>query len=168
SDTGGSLRNPAAYANVYGFRPSQGRVPKLPGPERLFQQLGTAGAMGRTRADVPRLFAVQAGHDPRSPPSFADDRNGFGRPARPAAQPIRVGWLADLDGYLPMEEGILPLCEAALREFEGAGARVESLGRAAVGVAPEAVWEAWMRLRSLLVGGSLAGHYNDPSRRELL
>src|SRR5690606_37928640 len=47
-------------------------------------------------------------------------------------------------------------------------ARVESLGRAALGVSPESVWEAWMRLRSLLVGGSLSAHYKDPVRSQLL
>src|SRR5690606_38356391 len=167
SDMGGSLRNPAAYANVYGFRPSQGRVPKYPAPERFFQQLGTEGPMGRTITDVARLLAVQAGHDARAPLSL-DDGDELGLPLVPPARPIRVGWLADLDGYLPMEEGILPLCEAALAAFETAGARVEPLGRATLGVTPEAVWEAWMRLRSLLVGGSLAAHYNDPARRGML
>ncbi len=166
SDMGGSLRNPAAYANVYGFRPSQGRVPKYPAPERFFQQLGVEGPMGRTVADVAKLFAVQAGQDPRAPLSL--DGDGFELPLAAPARPIRVGWLGDLDGYLPMEAGILPLCEAALHDFEAAGARVEPLGRAALGVAPESVWEAWMRLRSLLVGGSLSAHYNNPSRRELL
>jgi len=168
SDMGGSLRNPAAYANVYGFRPSQGRVPKHPAPERFFQQLGTEGPMGRSVADIARLFAVQAGYDPRSPLSLDGDGADFDRPLERPAQPIRVGWLGDLDAYLPMEEGILPLCETALREFEAAGARVESLGRAALGVSPESVWEAWMRLRSLLVGGSLSAHYKDPVRSQLL
>ncbi|MFA7504572.1 MAG: amidase [Burkholderiaceae bacterium] len=167
SDMGGSLRNPAAYANVYGFRPSQGVVPKYPAPERFFQQLGTEGPMGRTVTDVAKLFAVQAGHDPRAPLSFGEGAD-FDRPLERPAQPIRVGWLGDLDGYLPMEEGILGLCETALAAFEGAGARIEPLARAALGVAPEAVWEAWMCLRSLLVGGSLSAHYENPSRRELL
>lgn len=167
SDMGGSLRNPAAYANVYGFRPSQGRVPKYPAPERFFQQLGTEGPMGRTVTDVARLLAVQAGPDARAPLSLDGD-GGAGLSAATPARPVRIGWLADLDGYLPMEAGILPLCEAALAAFETAGARVEPLGRAALGVAPESVWEAWIRLRSLLVGGSLAAHYKDPARRELL
>lgn len=166
SDMGGSLRNPAAYANVYGFRPSQGRVPKYPAPERFFQQFGTEGSMGRTVTDVAKLLAVQAGHDPRAPLSLD---GGFDPdlPAEPP-QPIRVGWLADLDGYLPMEEGILSLCEAALARFESAGARVEPLGHGALGVSPAAAWDAWMRLRSLVVGGSLAAYYRDPARRELL
>lgn len=166
SDMGGSLRNPAAYANVYGFRPSQGRVPKYPAVERFFQQLGTEGPMGRTVTDIAKLLAVQAGHDPRVPLSLD---GGFDPALSPgAARPIRIGWLADLDGYLPMEEGILALCESALAAFETAGARVEPLGRAALGLAPEAVWDAWMQLRSLMVGGSLAALYKDPSRRALL
>src|SRR5690606_18319876 len=177
SDMGGSLRNPAAYANVYGFRPSQGRVPKYPAPERFFQQLGTEGPMGRTVTDVARLLAVQAGRDPRvplsldgafdpglSPDGAFDPGLSPGRPERP----IRVGWLADLAGYLPMEDGIVPLCEAALATFETAGARGEHLGRAALGVAPEAVWAARMQPRRLVGGGSLLALYKDPARRALL
>lgn len=168
SDMGGSLRNPAAYANVYGFRPSLGRVPRYPAPERYFQQLATEGPMGRTVADIARLLAIQAGHDPRAPLSLAGDGSDFLPPLPAPAHPVRIGWLGDLDGHLPMEEGVLALCETALRAFEPAGVRVEALGRAALGVAPESVWEAWISLRSLLVGGSLAAHYDDPRRRALL
>ncbi|MBN0217579.1 amidase, partial [Pseudomonas aeruginosa] len=67
SDMIGSLRNPAAYNNVYGFRPSQGRVPHGPQAELFVQQLATEGPMGRSVADLARLLATQAGYDPRSP-----------------------------------------------------------------------------------------------------
>ncbi|WP_310678032.1 amidase family protein, partial [Burkholderia multivorans] len=60
SDFGGSLRNPAAFCNIYGFRPSQGRVPRWPGVDVYMQQLGIEGPMGRTVGDVAQLLAIQA------------------------------------------------------------------------------------------------------------
>lgn len=168
SDMGGSLRNPAAYGNIYGFRPSMGRVPKHPAPERFFQQLGTEGPMGRTVTDIARLFAILAGSDPRTPLALAGDGSAFIHVPEWQSEPIRVGWLADLDGYLPMETGVLALCETALGAFEGAGARVEPVAPTALGPAPEDIWIAWVQLRSLLVGGTLRAFYENPAQRELL
>src|SRR5437762_435065 len=67
----GSLRNPAAWNNVFGFRPSQGRVPMWPAADAWVTQLSTEGPMGRTVRDVARLLEVQAGYDPRAPLSIA-------------------------------------------------------------------------------------------------
>ena len=60
SDMGGSLRNPASFCNVVGFRPSIGRVPPKQG-FGWFGRLSTAGAMARSVADAALLFSVQAG-----------------------------------------------------------------------------------------------------------
>jgi hypothetical protein len=57
SDFAGSLRNPAAFCNVYGFRPSEGRVPYGPTGEVFVQQLGYEGAMGRTVKDIAMLLS---------------------------------------------------------------------------------------------------------------
>ena len=65
SDTGGSLRNPAAFCNVVGFRPSPGRVPSRTGDP--WADLSTAGPMARTVDDVALLFSVLAGPDARVP-----------------------------------------------------------------------------------------------------
>ncbi|MCB2034054.1 MAG: amidase, partial [Ottowia sp.] len=52
SDFMGSLRNPAAWNNIFGFRPSQGRVPMWPAQDVWISQLGTEGPMGRSVRDV--------------------------------------------------------------------------------------------------------------------
>ncbi|MFS2055784.1 amidase family protein, partial [Variovorax sp. CT11-76] len=67
SDMMGSLRNPAAFNNVIGMRPSRGRVPDDPDEELFFQQLGCEGPMARTVEDTARLLSVQAGFDGRVP-----------------------------------------------------------------------------------------------------
>ncbi|MDQ2695559.1 MAG: amidase, partial [Pseudomonadota bacterium] len=125
SDMMGSLRNPAAYNNVIGFRPSFGRVPYGPTLEGFVQQLGYEGPMGRTVTDVALLLSVQAGYDERSPLSIHQDPARFAEPLRRDVSGARLAWLGDLGGYLPMEPGILELCQNAFRVFESIGCAVE-------------------------------------------
>ena len=166
SDMGGSLRNPAAFNNVIGLRPSRGRVPGAPDEELFFQQLGTDGPMARTVEDVARLLCVQAGFDARVPLSLAE-----ALPApdalqlESAAKGLRIGWLGGLWPDLPMEPGVADLCEAALRHFSDLGCHVEPC---TLPVPREQNWTAWLRLRQLLVGGKLGAFHADPAKRAQL
>src|ERR1700704_3300325 len=72
SDHGGSLRNPAAYNNVFGFRPSFGRVPAN-AADAFYAIMGTPGPMARNVPDLAALLSVQAGSDPRAPLSNRQD-----------------------------------------------------------------------------------------------
>jgi amidase len=72
SDHAGSLRNPAAFNNVLGLRPCYGRVPSND-DEVFIPQLGVAGPMARTVADLAALLSVQSGYDPRVPLSIRED-----------------------------------------------------------------------------------------------
>jgi amidase len=121
----------------------------VPSPELFVAQLGTEGPMGRTVRDVARLLQTQAGFDPRAPLSIHDPGAHFVPPADASARGLRIGWLADLGGRLAMDDGVLAVCEQALRAFEQAGARVEPL---ALGFDPEAVWQAWLLWRRALTG----------------
>ena len=169
SDFMGSLRNPAGWNNVFGMRPSQGRVPQWPVADVWVAQLGTEGPMGRTVEDVARLLDVQAGPDARLPlslaahASFAD---GLGEvdDAR-GKSAARVGWLGDLGGYLAVEPGILGVCEQALGRLESLGCPIEPT---ALGHPPEPVWQAWLVWRRWLVAGRIAPHLVDRSNRALI
>ncbi|WP_432729192.1 amidase [Variovorax sp. W6] len=165
SDMMGSLRNPAAWNNVYGLRPSLGRVPTGPGPELFFQQLGCEGPMGRTPEDVAWLLSVQAGHDERSPLSLAGDGEVFAQPLDAELRGRRIAWLGDLGGHLPMERGVMALCESALRHFDTLGCSVDA-------TIPDfdfdALWTAWLRLRGFIVAGALRGLHADPITRAQL
>lgn len=163
SDFMGSLRNPAAWNNVFGLRPSQGRVPAWPKPDVWVSQLGTDGPMARNVRDLAQLLSIQAGHDPRVPLSIAQGSQSFVPQALPKPGELRVGWLADLGGYLPMEPGILSLCEEALSVLAGAGLHVEPL---APGFDPEAVWRAWLVWRRALVASGVAAALALPGARE--
>ena len=152
----GSLRNPAAFNNVFGFRPSQGRVPGWPVTDTFVSQLSTEGPMGRTVADVAMLLDVQAGYDPRLPLSLNDVQRFTAKDLR-TYEPngTRVGWLGSLDGYLTMEAGVLDACEEGLKRLGSIGCRIEP---ATLGMPPEAVWEAWLIWRRWLVSASMTPH----------
>ncbi|HUN91152.1 MAG TPA: amidase [Burkholderiaceae bacterium] len=163
SDFMGSLRNPAAWNNVFGLRPSQGRVPLWPAQDAWVSQLGTEGPMGRTVLDVAMLLDVQAGFDPRVPLSLPDEApfaQGLGE-IDPKA--VRIGWLGDLDGYLPMEPGILDACELGLRRLAAIGCHVESCRPA---FSTEMVWQAWLTWRRWLVAARIAPLLAVPRNRE--
>ena len=169
SDMMGSLRNPAAWNNVFGLRPSQGRVPYDPhAGDGYVAQLSTEGPMGRSVRDVAMLLSVMAGHDASQPLSIAQDGSAFAQPLQPearAARGLRIGWLGNLDGYLPIEPGILPLCEAALQRFEALGAVVEPLR---LGYPCDEVWQTWLTWRRFLVAGTLGPLGADPKKHALL
>lgn len=159
SDFMGSLRNPAGWNHVFGLRPSQGRVPAWPKPECFVSQLGTDGPMGRSVRDVAALLQTQAGHDPRVPLSINDGRPSFMPPADARARGLRIGWLADLGGHLPMEDGVLAVCEQALQRLQADGAHVEPT---ALGFDAEVLWQAWLLWRRALVSPSVAAALAQP------
>jgi len=163
-DMGGSLRNPAAFNNVFGFRPSQGRVP-ADTPDPFYGQMAVEGPMGRSVRDVAMLLSVQAGYDQRAPLSL--DAPGFRFEDRLAegAGPLRCGWLGDLGGHLPFEPGVLELCSEALDLFRQAGGSVEE---ARVDFDPERLWQAFVTLRQQSIGGRHDAAWRDPAQRRLL
>ena len=164
SDYGGSLRNPAGWNNVFGFRPGFGVVPTA-ADEVWLPSMAVTGPMARTVGDLSRLLSVLAGFDPRAPLSAAGDGRRFLEPLDSDMKGRRIAWLGDLNGWAPYETGVLRVCEAALSAFEGLGCVVE---RAAPDMAPERAWQAFLRLRHWQAGGNLRIHYEDPAKRALM
>lgn len=165
SDMMGSLRNPAAFNNIFGFRPSQGRVPFDDSSDLFIDQLGYEGPMARSVRDAALLLSVQAGGDARAPLSIAESGQGFSAPLERDFKGTRLGWLGDFNGYLPMEKGVLELCENALGDFRSLGCSVEPTSPA---FAPERLWSSWRTLRHWMVAGSLGNAYADPHKRAQL
>lgn len=164
SDQGGSLRNPAAYNNVFGLRTTPGRVP-LGADEVFLPSLTVNGPIARTVPDIGLLLSVQAGFEPRTPGTILDDPAVFAGPIDPQIRGLRVGWLGDLGGKVPLEDGISELCETALRVLEALGARVEP---ALPDFPLESVFQAWMKLRSWAVASARGDLYADPAKRALM
>ena len=164
SDMMGSLRNPAAFNNVLGFRPTFGLVPSA-GPERFLTQLSTDGPMARTVPDLAMLLSVQAGRDARAPLSLDTDPAQFARDLSADCAGRRIGWLGDLDGHLATEPGVLDLCRTALSTLGDLGCHVDD---APLGFSPDRLWNAWVTLRHFLVAGRLGGFHADPAKRAQL
>jgi Asp-tRNA(Asn)/Glu-tRNA(Gln) amidotransferase A subunit family amidase len=114
SDTGGSLRIPAAINGVVGMRPSPGLVPNGKA-QRGWANISVIGPMGRSVADTCQLLAAQAGLHPVDPLSYPSDPAALGRPAACDLGRLRVAWTEDF-GQCPVEQPI----RKVLRERIGA------------------------------------------------
>src|SRR5580700_10817632 len=140
TDYGGSLRNPAGWNNVFGFRTSFGRVP-ADGRDAFVPSMGVAGPMARNVADLALLLAVQAGYDDRVPLSMTGGAASFPDQLQRDFKGTRIAWAGDFDGHLPYEPGVLDLCKHALAAFESMGCVVEE---AVPDFSIDAVWQAWL------------------------
>lgn len=160
SDMMGSLRNPAGWCNVYGFRPSWGRVPASPEGETHFHTLSTDGPMARCPADLARLLDTMAG--PVAGRPFALPPEDFAAPLVPRVQGRRLAWLGDWGGAWPFEAGVLETCAAALATFADLGVTIEAPPPPML--APD-LWEAWRVLRHWAVQARLGPIHDDPARR---
>jgi amidase len=155
SDTGGSLRNPGAFCNVVGFRPSPGRVPTWPSPALWFP-LSVDGPMARTAQDAALMLGAIAGLDSRSPISISEPGDVFFRPLERDFRGVPVAWSADLGG-LPVDPRVRAAVEVSLSVFEELGCVLEE-GELSFTGADEAfkVWRAWYF--QLAFGGLLEEH----------
>jgi amidase len=142
SDMGGSLRNPASFCNVVGFRTSPGRVPKWPTLSG-WSPLSVAGPMARTVQDVALLLSTMAGPDPRSPIAIAELGSLFRRPLERGFKGVRVGWSRDF-GELPVDPRVTAVIDGQRRVFESLGCVIED-GEPDFADADEVfkVWRAW-------------------------
>jgi len=131
SDTGGSLRNPPAFCNVVGLRPSPGRVPAESGS---WSPLSVSGPIARSVADVALFLSAIAGPDPRSSLSINDDPGRFRAPLARDMKGSRVAWFTGLGG-IPFEPEILRVVGAARKVFDDLGCRVEAAEPDFTGVA---------------------------------
>ena len=123
SDTGGSLRNPAAFCNVVGFRPSIGRVPN-PKASFAWWTLTTSGCLGRSAADLALVLSTIAGPDPRAPLSINEPGERFARPLGRNFKGARVAWFKDLGG-VPFDPRVRAVVDGHRKTFESLGCIVE-------------------------------------------
>jgi amidase len=125
SDLGGSLRIPAAFCGVVGFRTTAGLVPVYPSTV-AWDSLSVYGPMARTVADVASMLAVIAGPDDRAPLSYDVDVRTFTRAVKgPRIRGWRVAWTPDLNGVIPVDAEVAEVAHAATRVFRALGAKIE-------------------------------------------
>jgi amidase len=123
-DMGGSLRNPAAFCNVVGLRPTPGRVPTWPAAIGR-SPMQVQGPMGRTVADVALQLSVLAGPDRRVPIALQDGGAAFTAPLPSQLPGLRVAWAPDLGGRIPVDPVITAVLTSTVQVLEDLGANIE-------------------------------------------
>ncbi len=164
TDHAGSLRNPAAFNNVLGFRTSFGCVPAASG-DVFLPGFGVIGPMARTTTDLALLLSVLAGYDPRTPLSAQGSPARFAAPLDRDFAGTRIGWLGDLGGHLAFEPGVLELSRSALRALEAVGCVIDEVR---LDHPMDRMWQSWLVLRAFQVGSVLKQHHADPAKRALM
>ena len=133
TDTGGSVRVPAALCGVVGLKVTHGRVP-LTGVFPLAPSLDTVGPLARNVADVARVYVAMSGYDRADPWSAP-------RPVTPPADPPRIDQLTLGVPHpwvdLPQTPAVAESFASALDTLAAAGARIVSLDLPALVPAPE-------------------------------
>jgi amidase len=124
TDLGGSLRGPASYCGVVGFRTTPGLIPRVPSV-LAWDTYSVEGPMARTIADTALMLSVMAGVDDRSPISYDVDPRAFGQAVKaPSVKGCRIAWTADLGGLMTIDHEVRTVFERAVVVFRSAGARV--------------------------------------------
>jgi amidase len=151
SDLGGSLRLPASFCGVVGFRTSPGCVPVWP-VSMGWDNLSVQGPMARTVADIALMLATVVGPDPRVPISYpVDARALLAAVRRPSVKGLRIAWGGDL-GITPLDSEVRRLTEASLDVFRKLGARVE---------AAHPAFDEVAEIVRTTRGASMAGRHHD-------
>jgi amidase len=123
SDLGGSLRIPANFCNVVGFRPSPGRVPIWPNEAAWFS-LFVEGPMARTVEDIALILSAIAGPDSRSPITVSESASVFTRSLERDFRGTRVAWPRSFAG-LPIDPRVTAAIEVQRPVFESLGCLID-------------------------------------------
>ena len=148
SDMMGSCRNPAAFSNLYGFRPTPGVIPeeRIMRIDEQFPLLSTPGCLAKTPGDMSIFLDAVSGKHSMDPFSF--DINGSFRDAgfdKDEFSKMRIGWLGNMNGRYVFEDGILALCEETLKQLEDNSLFVDHVSK---DIDTTLLWDAWTTLRS--------------------
>jgi amidase len=124
SDMGGSLRNPASFNNVVGFRTSPGRVPVWP-TRTPWSPLAVDGPMARSVVDLALMLSVIAGPDLRAPLAISEPGASFGVSMERDLRGVRVAWSADLGGLLQVDQAVHAVLAPHVTTLRSLGCTVE-------------------------------------------
>ena len=147
TDQMGSCRGPAAYANIYGFRPTPGLIPADRSGQNLeLPILTTPGCFARNPNDMSILLDEIAGSDLSD--KFSFDLNGFFKDQNineKQFSAFKIGWLSNMNGYYNIDNGIIKICENKLKDLEKLNIKVEALKPK---LNTDILWKSWTTLRA--------------------
>jgi aspartyl-tRNA(Asn)/glutamyl-tRNA(Gln) amidotransferase subunit A len=124
SDTGGSIRQPAALCGTVGVKPTYGRVSRY-GLVAFASSLDQVGPFATTVADAALLLDVIAGHDPLDSTSIADDHEPIGPHLAAGVAGLRIGVVEELTDVDGVQAEVHAAVAHAATVLEAAGATVE-------------------------------------------
>ncbi len=125
SDLAGSIRHPAAWCGVVGFKPSQGRIARYPNLT-AWNAMSSNGPIAHTVADAALMFAVMTGPDPRDPLALPATGEDWARlPYQADVRGLRVAWTPDLGGSAPVDPSVASVCQSATRVFSELGCTID-------------------------------------------
>lgn len=164
SDLGGSLRNPANFCNIVGFRPSPGLVPTWPNLVGWFP-ISVAGPMARTVGDVALMLSALSGPDPRSPISQMVSGRRFLNSLERDFRGVRIAWIRDLGG-LPVESQVRSVLEERWQVFEDLGCILDDEEPDFSGA--DEVFKVWRAWRFELAYGGLLDEKRDKLKETVI
>ena len=148
TDMMGSCRTPAAFSNIYGFRPTPGLIPDYRKniKKNYFPILSTAGCMARTPSDLAIILDVVSGKHKHDPYSFSlkSRFEDTGIKYEDFSNLI-IGWLGDMNNSYKFEKGIFEICEERLKSLEKNKVKIDKLNPK---LNINYLWESWCILRS--------------------
>jgi aspartyl-tRNA(Asn)/glutamyl-tRNA(Gln) amidotransferase subunit A len=150
TDGGGSLRIPAAFCGVYGFKPSWGRVPQHPSFPG-WEHVGVTGPITRTVRDAALALDVIAGDDDRDRHSLPREPGSYVTACDDDIKGLHVAWTPDL-GYATVDPAVQAICENAAAEFESLGCHVEVVNPG---------WEDCEEIFRTIVAAQFYAHWSD-------
>ncbi|HMH52394.1 MAG TPA: amidase [Candidatus Acidoferrum sp.] len=158
TDGGGSIRIPAAFAGVFGFKASYGRIPTYPVSGAW--SLSHVGPLTRTVTDAALMLNASAGPDERDQYSLPAERVDYVKALAGGIKGLRVAYADDLGFVDALDPEVRAACATASKAFRESGCRVDTVSPGWPSPA-----EAW---KELFCGGIATRMAPMLDRRELI
>ena len=161
SDMMGSLRNPASFCSVFGFRPTPGLIPSK-STNDLFPKLSTLGPIGKTTKCLTFLLDAQIGNF-----NINENKNNlFSKIVdNLPKKEIKIAWLSNFNGSYMYENEINEICEKFLKKLENQQFKIENFSPK---FSSQIIWESWINLRSLSIKSELYEYFEDKKKSTYL
>ena len=162
SDMMGSCRNPAAFTNLYGYRPTPGIIPELreKSDARKMPIFSTTGVISRTPKDLCYYMNCVAGKDQNDESSIETNYSFLEINNLKIPEIFQIGWLNDLCEKYDFENGILSMCHKALKDIS----QIDKNIRVEINnddLSTELLWKNWTTIRSKIIYDDLSQSFGD-------